>query len=119
VLAAEHLLDLARLDLLVEGVEAGGKLGVDRFARFRPLDEDGEIVVLLLERQDEIAILLEPAAALLDFLRFRLVLPEIGEGGARVEAGQFFFRTGALKDNSADRRRVCRDPRSGASTRRQ
>jgi hypothetical protein len=87
VLAAEHLLRLAGLDLLVEGVERLRRLGIDRLARFRPLDEHGEIVALLLQRLGEIAILFEPAAALQDLLRFGLIFPEIGRGGARLEAG--------------------------------
>jgi hypothetical protein len=107
VLAAEHLLDLARLDLLIEGVEGDGELGVDRLARLGPLDEDGEVVALLPQRQDQIAILLEAAAALLDFLRFSLVFPEIGRGGASVEAGQLFVGSGGFKDSSADPQRAC------------
>jgi hypothetical protein len=54
-----------------------------------------------------IAILLEPAAALLDLLRFRRVFPEVGGGGAHVEAGQFFVRPCLLKDSSADRQHAC------------
>ena len=107
VLAAEHLLDLAGLHFLVERVERLRELGVDRLAGLGPLDEHGEIVALLLERRDELAILLEPAAALQHLLRFGLVLPEIGRGGARLEAGQFFVGAGGLKDSSADRQRVC------------
>jgi hypothetical protein len=107
VLAAEHLLDLAGLHFLIERVERGRELGVDRLPRRRPFDEHGEVVVLFLERENEIAILLEPAAALLDLLRFGRLLPEIGRGGAYVEAGQLFFRTGGLKDSSADRQRAC------------
>ena len=77
------------------------------FARLGPLDEHREVVALLLERHDEIAVLLEPAAALQDFLRFGLVFPEIGRGGARLEAGQFFVGAGAFKDSSADRQHAC------------
>ena len=97
VLAAEHLLDLAGLHFLVERVERLRELGVDRLARLRPFDEHGEIVALLLERHDQIAILLEPAAALQDLLGFGLVFPEIGRGGARLEAGQFFVGRAASK----------------------
>ena len=107
VLAAEHLLDLAGLHFLVERVERLRELGVDGFAGLGPLDEHGEIVALLSQRLDQIAILLEPAAALQHLLRFGLILPEIGRGGARLEAGQFFVRAGGLKDSSADRRRAC------------
>jgi hypothetical protein len=107
VLAAEHLLDLASLDLLIEGLEGGRELGVDRLARIGPLDQHGEVVALLLERHDEIAILLQAAAALLDFLRFSLIFPEIGRGGAGFEAGQFFVWSSGFKDSSADPRRAC------------
>jgi hypothetical protein len=107
VLAAEHFLDLARLDLLIEGLEGARELGVDGLARVGPLDEDGEVVALLLERQDQIAILLEAAASLLDFLRFGLILPEIGRGGAGFEAGQLFVWSSGFKDSSADPRRAC------------
>jgi hypothetical protein len=107
VLAAEHLLDLAVLDLLVEDVERLSELRVHRLAGARPLDEDGEVVALLAQRMDKVAFLLEPAAALQDLLRFALVLPEIGRGGARLETGQFFVGAGGFKDSSADRQRVC------------
>jgi len=40
VLAAEHLLDLARLNLLIEGLEGARELGVDRLARVGPLLSD-------------------------------------------------------------------------------
>ena len=97
VLAAEHLLDLAGLHFLIERVERLGELGVDRLARLRPFDQHGEIVALLLERHDEIAILLEPPAALQHLLRFGLIFPEIGRGGARLEAGQLFVGRAASK----------------------
>jgi hypothetical protein len=107
VLAAEHLLDLAGVDLHLEAVQRLGELGVDRLARLRPLDEDGEVVALLAERQPELAILLQPAAALQDFLRFGLVFPEIRGGGAGFETGQFLVWASSLKDSSADPQRVC------------
>ena len=82
VLAAEHFLDLAGLHFLVERLERLRELGVDRLAGVRPLNEHGEIVALLLERQHELAILFEAATLLHDALRLGLVLPEIGCGGA-------------------------------------
>jgi hypothetical protein len=85
VLAAEHLLDLTGLHFLIEFVETLCELGVDRLASLGPLDEDREVVGLLLERHHQIAILLEPATALQHLLRFGLVFPEIGRGGARFE----------------------------------
>ena len=87
VLAAEHLLDLARLHFLVERLERLRELRVHRLARLRPLDEHAQVVALLLERHHQIAILLEPAAALQDLLCFGLVFPEIVGGGSRVEPG--------------------------------
>ena len=107
VLAAEHLLDLAGLHFLIERLERLRELGVDRLAGLRPFDQHGQVVALLLERQHQIAILLEPAPALQDLLRFGLVLPEIGRGGARLEAGQFFVGAGGFKDSSADRQPAC------------
>ena len=46
VLAAEHLLDLAGLHLLVERIERLGKLGVDGLPRLSPLHQHGEVVAL-------------------------------------------------------------------------
>jgi hypothetical protein len=107
VLAAEHLLDLAGLHLLIERFEGLAELGVDGFAGFRPLDEHGQIVALFLQRTNEIEILFQPTPALQDLLGIALVLPEIRRGGARFEAGQFLFGFGGFKDSSADRQRVC------------
>jgi hypothetical protein len=115
VLAAEHLLDLAGLDLLVERLERVDELAVDRLAGFGPLHEHGEVVALLAQRDDELAILLEPSAALQDLLRFGLVLPEIWRGGARLEAGQFLFGPRGLKDSSGGRPRAGSDRRSVVS----
>jgi hypothetical protein len=107
VLAAEHLFDLAGLHFLIEGVERLGEFGIDRLPRFGPLDQHGEIVAALPERHHQIAILLEAAAPLQDPLCFDLVLPEIGRGGFRFEAGQLFVGAGGFKDSSADSQRVC------------
>jgi hypothetical protein len=104
VLAAEHLLDLAGLHLAVERVERLGELRVDGLACLRPLDEDAEVVALLLQRRDQIAVLFEAAPALQDLLGFRLVAPEIGSGGFGFELGQFLVGTSGLKDSSGGRR---------------
>src|ERR1700682_1428193 len=93
VLAAEHLLDLAGLHFLIERLQRLREFGVDRFAGLGPLDEPREVVALLPERHDELAILLEPSPALQNLLRFGLIVPEIWRGGPRFEAGQFFFGT--------------------------
>jgi hypothetical protein len=93
VLPAEHLLDLARLHLLIERVEGVADLGVHGLSRFGPLEQDGQIISSFLQRAYEGEVLLEPAQTLLNLLSFGLVFPEIGRGGAGLEAGQFFFRT--------------------------
>jgi hypothetical protein len=87
VLAAEHFLDFARLDFLVESVERLRELGVHRLAGLGPFNEDREIVNPLPKRRDELALLLEAPAALQDLLRFGLIFPEIRRGSARLEAG--------------------------------
>jgi len=78
VLAAEHLLHFAGLDFLIERVESLRELNVHRLAGFRPFDQYREIVGALPQRHHQIAILLEPLAALQDLLRLGLVLPEVG-----------------------------------------
>jgi hypothetical protein len=107
VLAAEHLLDLAGLDFLVELVERFAELGIDRLAGARPLEEHAQIVAALAQRHHQIAILFDAPAALQDLLRFGLIFPEFRGGGAGLEAGQFFIETGGFKDSSADRQRAC------------
>jgi len=107
VLAAEHLLDLGGLDFLIERVERLRELGVHRFAGLRPLDEHREVVILFRQRAREIAVQLEPPAALQDFLRFGLVFPEIRGGGERFETRQLFVGAGRFKDSSSDPWRVC------------
>jgi hypothetical protein len=117
VLAAEHLLDLAGLHLLVERVERLRELRVDGFARLRPLDQDAEVVALLLQRLNEIAILFETPAALQDFLRRGRVVPEVRRCGFRFELIQFLVGTSGFKDNSADQTLFWSDPGNGASAR--
>jgi hypothetical protein len=78
VLAAEHLLDFAGLHFLVEDVEALRELPIHGFTGLHPVGEDLQIVILAAQREDQVAVLLNPAAALEDFLGLRLVLPEIG-----------------------------------------
>jgi hypothetical protein len=77
VLAAEHLLGLAGIDLGAQFVEPLDEVGKDVLARLRPFDEHGEIVRTALERLTEIEIAFESLAPLQDLLRGRLVLPEV------------------------------------------
>jgi len=106
VLAAEHFLDLAGLHFLIERLERLREFGIHRLARLGPFDEHPEVVALLLERHDQVAVLFEAAPALQHLLGFGLVFPEIGRGGARLEAGQFLVGAGDLKDSSADPQRA-------------
>jgi hypothetical protein len=80
-----------------------------------PFDEHGKVVAPLFQRYDQIAVLLEAASSLQDFLGVDLIFPEIGRGGARLEAGQLLLRASGFKDSSANRSRVCSGLRSGAS----
>jgi len=82
VLATEHLLGLAGIDLGREIVEGAAEVVAHRLASLDPLDEHAEVVELALQRVAELHVLLEPAAALQDLLRVRLILPEIRGGDA-------------------------------------
>jgi hypothetical protein len=77
VLAAEHLLDLARVYDRREFVQAPGQIVQHGLPGFGPLDEYGQIVRARAERVVQRTILFEPAAPLQEFLRARLVFPEI------------------------------------------
>ena len=101
VLAAEHLLDLAGLDLALQLVEPARELGLDRFALLQPFGKDLEVVGATPQRRDEADVLFEPPPALHHLLRLGLVLPEVGLADARFDAGQFFRGTCGVKDNSA------------------
>jgi len=119
MLAAEHLLDLAGLHFAVQRVQRLGELGVDGLPRFRPLDQDGQVVASLLEGFGEISILFQAPPALQDFLGLGLVFPEIRRRGEGFESIQFVSRAGGLKDSSAGRPRACSVLRNDASNRQQ
>jgi hypothetical protein len=106
VLAAEHLLDLARLDLGGEGGQPLLELVADRFPAFSPFDQNGEIVRPALERQAEVPILFETAASLEELLRVSLIFPEVGFADLSLYGSQLGFEPGGVKDNSAGRRRA-------------
>jgi hypothetical protein len=112
VLAAEHLLRLAGIDLHGELVEGAVQVVGDGLPRLCPFDEDVQIVESLAERDAQLAILLEPAAALQQLLRAGLILPEIGSGDALLYAGELGFGAGRVKDGSAGRARGARGPRT-------
>jgi hypothetical protein len=118
VLAAEHLLGLARFDLGAELVEPLGEIVEHRLAGLRPLDQDGEIVHAALERVAQLGVVFEPAPALQQLLRRGLVLPEIRLRDLLLYLGEFVVRAGGVKDSSADRMRAWRDPDTGGAARR-
>jgi len=113
VLAAEHLAGFGALDLLLEVVERSREIGGDVLPRSGPFEEDTDVVSAALERFEKVAILLEPAAALHDLLRFGLIAPEIRSRGARLYFAELFVETGTLKDASAARANVCSNLRTG------
>jgi hypothetical protein len=99
VLAPEHLLGLGGLDLHGQRVKGARQLGQHVLSLACPLGQHGEIVFALSEALDEIALFLEPVAALEDLLRFGLIFPEIGRGGALFELRQLLGRVRGFKDN--------------------
>ena len=59
-------------------LDAGGQLRRDIFPLAGPVDEHAKIVCFGLEGGDQLDFLLDSTAALKDFLRLDLVVPEIG-----------------------------------------
>jgi hypothetical protein len=110
VLAAEHLLGLAAFHRGLQLVEAAREIIEHRLAGLEPFGEDGEVVGPALEELAEVAILLEPAAALQQLLRAPLVLPEVRLGDACFYLCEFVCVAGNVKDSSAGRRRGAPGP---------
>ncbi len=110
VFAAEHLLGLAGIDFLRQLGKAGREIVEHRFAGLQPLHQHGKIFNPAPERGRQVAILLEPPAALAELLSRCLVFPEIRVGDALLYEGEFFGRAGGVKDSSADRRRGAPGP---------
>jgi hypothetical protein len=104
MLAAEHLLDLAGVDLGLELVEPAGQIIVHRLPRLEPLGEHGQIVGAARQRGGKVDVVFETATTLLNFLGLRLVLPEVRVGSADIELLELVGRSCSVKDNSAERR---------------
>jgi hypothetical protein len=111
VFAAEHLLRLGRLDLLLELVEAASEIGGDVLAGVDPLEQHAEIVRTPLQRPEERLVFLQPPAALHDLLRLVLVAPERGRVDPLFYVGQLRVEAGTLKGTSGV------PPRVGSSRR--
>jgi hypothetical protein len=101
VLASQDPVRFRGVDLLVEPIEAAREVRGDVLTGRGPLDEDAEIVLLRLQRIDEVDFVLEAPAALEGLLRLGLVLPEIRLGDALLERRDLLARLAGLKDTSA------------------
>jgi hypothetical protein len=112
VFPAEHLLDFAGLDLGRELVERAAEIVGNRLSRFSPFDEHVEVVEPTPQRVAQIAIFLEPAAALQQLLRAGLILPEVRCGDTFFDFGELGGGTGGVKDGSAGPRRAAPDLRT-------
>jgi hypothetical protein len=101
VLAAEHLLGLAGIDLCREVVERAAQILPDWLSGFSPLDQDGQVVDLALQRFAERPVVLEAPAALEELLCCGLVLPELRGRNAFFDFGEFVGGACGVKDSSA------------------
>jgi hypothetical protein len=112
VLAAEHFLRLAGIDLDREIVERPSQIVHDRLSRLGPFGQHREVVDPLAQGLAEIPILFDPAPPLQQLLRSGLVLPEIRRGDAVFYFPEFIRRAGGVKDSSAGPSRGGSDPRT-------
>jgi hypothetical protein len=110
VLSPEHLLGLAGVDRIREIVEAAREIVGNRLPCLGPLDEHREIVCSTTERFAQITVLFQTPPALQQFLRGRLILPEVRLGYTLFNGGKLFGETSCVKDSSAGRPRGARDP---------
>ena len=112
VLAAEHLLGLAGVDVAATARRGRAAEVVERPARLPRAHSTSTARSSTRRRSDsrEIAVLLEPAPALQQLLRGRLILPEVRIGDALLYGCEFLCGAGGVKDSSADRRRGAPDP---------
>jgi hypothetical protein len=103
VLAAEHLLRLAGVDLRGQIVQRATEIVGNRLPRLCPFDEHREVVHTPLQTFVQVAVFLEAAPALQQLLSRGLVLPEVRLGDAFFDFQQFDFGLGGVKDSSAGR----------------
>jgi hypothetical protein len=106
VLTPEHLLDLGGFHFGFEGFERPLQISDYVLARLGPLEEHAQIVELAGQRVAQLEFFTETAASPEGFLRFGLVLPEIGSGNAFFYRGELAARVGRVKDSSAGLWRV-------------
>ena len=101
VLAAEHLLDLAGLDLALQVVEPAREVAADVFAGVEPLAQHAQVVGAPPQRLQERDVFIEAPASLQHLLRLGLVVPEVGRAGLRLETREFLLGACSVKDTSA------------------
>jgi hypothetical protein len=106
VLAAEHFLDLAAFDESGELLDGCRQVCFDIFALACPVHEHTKIVCFGSQGRDQLDLFLHSTAALEDFLRLDLVVPEIGRRCAGFYLCELVSRASGLKDNSGDRQRA-------------
>jgi len=106
VLAAEHLFDFAVLDQARELLDARRQLTTHVLTLAGPVDEHTQVVRLRFQGGNQLDFFLNPPAALENFLRLDLVIPEIGRGCAGFYLRELVTRASSFKDSSADRRSV-------------
>jgi hypothetical protein len=87
VLAAEHLLDLRGIDLVLDGVERALEVAGHVLAGPRPFEQHAEVVELPGKAVAQLEIFSETALALERLLGFGLVVPEIGRADFAFELG--------------------------------
>jgi hypothetical protein len=112
VLATQHLLGLAGVNLTRQIVQRAPEVLGDRLTGLGPFDENRQVLDTSPQPVAEVAIFFEAAAALKKLLRGGLVFPEIRLGYACFDFGEFVGGFGGVKDSSAGPWRVAPDPRA-------
>jgi hypothetical protein len=118
VLAAQHLLGFAGVDLDGQLVERPPEVVGHRLPRLDPFGEDGKIFDTPAERVAQFTVVLEPASPLQQLLCGRLILPEVRGGDALFDCRELARWVCGVKDSSAGRWRAAPDPRTCEADRR-
>jgi hypothetical protein len=103
VFAAEHFLDLAIFDEAGELLDARRQFAPNVFALSGPVDKHTQIVRFRLQGRNQLDFFFDAPAALENFLRLDLVVPEIGRGGAGFYLCELVTRASGFKDSSGGR----------------
>ena len=101
VLAPEHLLNLARVDLRLQLIEPGSQIIRHTLALVGPLDEHVEVLGPSTQGFGKVVVFLQTAAALENLLCRGLIAPEGRSGSLLLEARDLGLYTCSVKDNPA------------------